>query len=338
MLCDRLQRRLFSWTLTMFDLAVIMDIFTRFPLVFYLCVFVFCILVGSFLNVVIYRLPVMMLRDWQQQTLDYYGAELPKAFIKKYQPKGRFDLIKPDSTCKKCQHKIRAWENIPIFSYLFLRGRCSQCSTHISIRYPLVELTTGLIGVWAALHFGVTLQTLVLIFASFLLISMIMIDIDHMLLPDDLTLGLLWLGLIAAMNNVFVTLPDALLGVIFGYGILWAIYWGFKLLTGKEGMGYGDFKLLAALGAFVGWQHLLIIILLSSVVGLVLGLLLPTLNKDSNGIQSSPPPKTNKDIESNAGNIPNKALPFGPFLGIAGWLTILYGDLIQSYYLTWVLR
>ena len=230
----------------MFDLAVIMDIFTRFPVVFYVCVFIFCVLIGSFLNVVIYRIPVMMQRDWQQQTLDYYGSELPKSFIKKYQPTGRFNLIKPDSTCPKCQHKIRAWENIPIISYLFLRGRCSQCDTHISIRYPLVEIATGLIGVWTAIHFGVTLQTLILILASFLLISMIMIDVDHMLLPDDLTLGLLWLGLIAALNNVFVALPDALLGVIFGYGILWSIYWGFKLLTGKEGMGYGDFKLLAA--------------------------------------------------------------------------------------------
>lgn len=306
----------------MFDLAVIMDIFARFPLVFYTSVFIFCVLVGSFLNVVIYRLPVIMQRDWQQQTLDYYGAELPKTFIEKYQPKGQFNLIKPDSTCPQCQHKIRAWENIPILSYLFLRGSCSQCKTRISMRYPLVEFATGLIGVWTALHFGITIQTLVLIFVSFLLISMIMIDVDHMLLPDVLTLSLLWLGLIAALNNLFVSLPDALLGVIFGYGILWAIYWGFKLLTGKEGMGYGDFKLLAALGAFVGWQHLLIIILLSSVVGLVLGLLLPHITK------STP---------TSAMDIPPQAIPFGPFLGIAGWLTIFYGDTIQATYISWAL-
>ena len=334
MLYDKLQCRFILWTMKMFDLAVIMDIFTRLPVVFYVSVFIFCMLVGSFLNVVIYRLPVMMQRGWQQQTLDYYGTELPKAFIKKYQPKGRFNLVKPDSTCPKCQHKIRAWENIPVISYLFLRGRCSQCATHISIRYPLVELATGLIGVWTAVHFGITLQTLILIFASFLLISMIMIDVDHMLLPDDLTLGLLWLGLIAALNNVFVSLPDALLGVIFGYGILWSIYWGFKLLTGKEGMGYGDFKLLAALGAFVGWQHLLIIILLSSVVGLVLGLLIPFITKRSSTAQGT---TTSPEETSKAGDIPHQAMPFGPFLGIAGWLTIFYGDVIQSTYLTWAL-
>lgn len=302
-------------------LQPIVDLFIQLPIAFYVSVFVFCLLVGSFLNVVIYRLPVMMQRDWQQQTIDFFGKELPKPFIKKYTPCEPFNLVKPDSTCPKCQHQIRAWENIPVLSYLFLRGACSQCSNRISIRYPLVELATGLIGLWTALHFGVSIQTLILIFASFLLISMIMIDFDHMLLPDDLTLSLLWLGLFVAIWDVFVSLPDAIIGAMAGYLILWSIYWGFKLLTGKEGMGYGDFKLLAALGAFVGWQHLIIIILLSSVVGLILGLLIPHLAKKN--------PLDNTST--------NQAIPFGPFLGIAGWLTIFYGDTIQRLYWQWAI-
>ena len=300
-------------------LQQIPHILTQFPMVFYISVFLFCLLVGSFLNVVIHRLPIMMKRDWQQQTIDYFDTELSHSFIQKYTPDGTYNLIKPDSTCPKCQHEIRAWENIPLLSYIFLNGACSQCKTSISIRYPLVELATGLIGLWTAMHFGVSIQTLVLLFASFLLISMIMIDVEHMLLPDDLTLGLLWLGLIVAISEVFISLPDAIIGAIAGYFILWSIYWCFKLVTGKEGMGYGDFKLLAALGAFVGWQHLIIIILLSSIVGIILGLLIPHLKR--------------KNTADNT--FADGAIPFGPFLGVAGWLTIFYGDTIQQAYLQW---
>lgn len=300
-------------------LQQIPHILTQFPVIFYISVFIFCLLVGSFLNVVIHRLPIMMKRDCHQQTIDYFDTELPHSFIQKYTPNGTYNLVKPDSTCPKCQHEIRAWENIPLLSYIFLNGACSQCKTSISIRYPLVELATGLIGLWTAMHFGVSIQTLVLLFASFLLISMIMIDVEHMLLPDDLTLGLLWLGLIVAISEVFIPLPDAIIGAIAGYFILWSIYWCFKLVTGKEGMGYGDFKLLAALGAFVGWQHLIIIILLSSIVGIILGLLIPHLKR--------------KNTADNT--FADGAIPFGPFLGVAGWLTIFYGDTIQQAYLQW---
>lgn len=302
-------------------LQQIIDLFTQFPIAFYISVFIFCVLVGSFLNVVIYRLPIMMQRDWQQQTIDFFKQELPPSFIKKYTPRGTFNLVKPDSTCPQCQHHIRAWENIPVLSYLFLKGKCSQCRTAISIRYPLIELATGFVGLWTALHFGVSIQTLVLIVVSFFLISMIMIDCKHLLLPDDLTLGLLWLGLLVAIWDVFIPLPDAIIGAMLGYLILWSIYWGFKVVTGKDGMGYGDFKLLAALGAFVGWYHLIIVILLASIVGLVLGLLIPQITRK---------------LPSNNGSI-NQAVPFGPFLGIAGWLTIFYGDTIQRIYLQWLL-
>ncbi len=303
----------------MLDLTPLFVLFATEPVYFYISVFVFSLLIGSFLNVVIYRLPIMLKRDWTEQSLAYFAEDLPPAFIQKHRIVGRFDLIKPDSTCPHCQHNIRAWQNIPVISYVWLRGACAHCRHKISLRYPLVELATACIGVWTAVHFGVTLQTLVLLFSSYLLISMIMIDFDHLLLPDDLTLGLLWLGLLAGLGNLFVTLPDAVIGAALGYTILWLIYWGFKLITGKEGMGYGDFKLLAALGAFVGWQHLLIIILLSSVVGLILGLLIPRL-------QSQQP------------DVPQQTIPFGPFLGIAGWLTIFYGDVIQSAYLQWALH
>ena len=215
----------------------------------------------------------------------------------------------------KCQHKIRAWENIPLISWLVLRGKCSQCKNPISIRYPLVELATGLLSTLVAWHFGFGLAGFAAVVATWLLIAMTFIDLDTMLLPDQLTLSLLWLGLLLSIESPFVTSQDALIGAALGYLSLWSLYWAFKLLTGKEGMGYGDFKLLAAIGAWVGWQHLPVVILLSSFVGAVVGVTLLTVQ----GKDKSHP------------------IPFGPYLAAAGWLTLLYGDWIVTQYWQWML-
>ena len=278
-------------------------------LFFLTTIFIVSLMVGSFLNVVIYRLPIMMERSWKQEYTSYFSPEeIPSE-------EETFNLVKPDSTCPQCQHKIRAWENIPILSYLVLRGKCSQCSTPISLRYPLVELATGLLSLWVAWHFGFSWQAAAGVFLTWCLIAMTFIDLDKMLLPDQITLPLLWLGLLLSINNTFVSPTDAIIGACAGYLSLWSVYWGFKLLTGKEGMGYGDFKLLAALGAWVGWQQLATIILLSSVVGAVIGILYLSLK--------------NKEH--------NQPIPFGPYLAIAGWITFLYGDRIAQQYWQWVL-
>ena len=266
-------------------------------------------MVGSFLNVVIYRLPIMMERDWQREYQSYFNPDEPATESE------RFDLIKPDSTCPKCGHRIRAWENIPVLSYLFLGGKCSQCKTGISFRYPAVELLTGILSLWAALHYGPSSQALIVIVLTWLLVAMTFIDLDKMILPDQLTLPLLWIGLLASINHIFVSPSEAILGAAIGYLSLWSIYWAFKLLTGKEGMGYGDFKLLAALGAFTGWQGLLIIILLSSFVGAIFGIIIMIRQKQG------------KEL----------AIPFGPYLAIAGWLTLLYQEPIKTAYLSWAL-
>lgn len=294
--------------------------FTLYPIVFYSCVGLFSLLVGSFLNVVIYRLPIIIERNWIKEFTTYYQMKFTGKLPGNVALDQPFNLALPRSSCPHCQHKIRATENIPIVSFLRQGAKCNKCSGKIANRYPIIEGLTGLIGVWVAMHFGVSYSTGIVLMISFLLIAMIAIDIDKMLLPDQLTLPMLWIGLAASTQHLFVTPSDAIIGAILGYGFLWSVYWGFKLLTGKEGMGYGDFKLLAAIGAFVGWQHLLIVILLSSVVGVVIGLLLPLLNK-----RKSP----------NAA-VANNAIPFGPFLGLAGWLTILYGDTILEYYIVWL--
>jgi leader peptidase (prepilin peptidase)/N-methyltransferase len=227
----------------------------------------------------------------------------------------RFDLVKPDSTCPNCGHQIRAWENIPVISWLMLRGKCAKCSAAISIRYPLVELSTALLSVWVASFFGFGVASLIAVLVTWMLIAMTFIDIDKMLLPDELTLPLLWLGLIISLGEVFVTPTDAIIGAAAGYLSLWSVYWGFKLLTGKEGMGYGDFKLLAALGAFTGWQGLPTIIILSSLVGAVVGITLILLKKNES----------------------SQAIPFGPYLAVAGWITLMYGNDIQQAYINWAL-
>ncbi len=272
-------------------------------------VFVVSLMVGSFLNVVIYRLPIMMERGWKQEFQSYFH---PDESVEHQAP---FNLVKPDSTCPQCKHKIRAWENIPLLSWLWLRGKCSSCKTPISIRYPSVELLTGLLSLMVAWHFGFGAQAFAGVVFTWCLVAMTFIDLDKMLLPDQITLPLMWLGLLLSIDPVFVSASDAIIGAAAGYLSLWSIYWAFKLLTGKEGMGYGDFKLLAALGAWLGWQQLPIVILLSSFVGAVIGITyLSIKSKD----QSQP-------------------IPFGPYLAIAGWITFLYGDWIAQQYWDWIL-
>lgn len=282
---------------------------------FYICfVFGISLLVGSFLNVVIYRLPVMMKNEWQDQIDAHNQGDSydPQAASRR----APFNLVKPDSTCPKCQHKIRAWENIPVISWLFLGGKCSNCKNPISIRYPLIELLTAVLSAWVAYELGFTPIAFGFIFCTWLLVAMTFIDIDEMLLPDTLTLSMLWIGLLLIAHldpsNTPVSLFDAVVGAAAGYLSLFIVYWVFKLATGKEGMGYGDFKLLAAIGVWVGWQHLPIVILLSSLVGAIVGICIMVLkNKDS-----------------------NLAIPFGPYLAAAGFLTMLYGQDISTWYLS----
>lgn len=265
---------------------------------------VFGLLIGSFLNVVVYRLPLMLQRDWQSQAREV--LELPAAA-----PADTFNLILPNSCCPQCGHEIRPWENIPVISYLFLRGKCSNCKAPISKRYPLVELACGLLSGYVAWHFGFTWQAGAMLLLAWGLLAMSLIDADHQLLPDVLVLPLLWLGLIVNYFGLFTSLEDALWGAIAGYLSLWSVYWLFKLITGREGMGYGDFKLLAMLGAWGGWQILPLTILLSSLVGAVLGVIMLRMR----GRDSSTP------------------MPFGPYLAIAGWIALLWGDVITSSYL-----
>jgi leader peptidase (prepilin peptidase)/N-methyltransferase len=278
------------------------------PSLFLAVIFVVSLMVGSFLNVVIYRLPIMMERSWKQEFNSYFNSDTEQV------EQQTFNLIKPDSTCPKCQHKIRAWENIPLFSWLWLRGKCSGCDNPISIRYPLVELTTAVLSLIVAWHFGFGLQAIAGVFLTWCLVAMTFIDLDKMLLPDQITLPLLWLGLLLGIGNIYVNSVDAIIGAAAGYLSLWSVYWLFKLATGKEGMGYGDFKLLAALGAWLGWQYLPIVILLSSFVGAIIGITYLSLTKKG---QQQP-------------------IPFGPYLAIAGWITFLYGDWISAQYWQWV--
>ncbi|MEP5764432.1 MAG: A24 family peptidase [Halieaceae bacterium] len=260
--------------------------------------------VGSFLNVVIYRVPVMIERDEQ-----LYCSQLLETDTEISEE--AFNLAQPNSRCPHCGHAIKPWENIPVLSYIALRGRCSQCGSGISLRYPIIELTSGLLAIILGLHFGTAGAALLgALLLTWALLALTMIDFDTMLLPDSITLPLLWLGLLFNLFGVFASLPDAVIGAMAGYLILWSVYWLFKLATGKEGMGYGDFKLLAALGAWLGWQSLPMIILLSSFVGAILGILLMLLQKRG------------KDIP----------MPFGPYLAIAGWIAFVWGAELMDWY------
>jgi leader peptidase (prepilin peptidase)/N-methyltransferase len=261
----------------------------------------FGLLFGSFLNVVIHRLPKMMQRESDNYVAAESGKQLPHT--------DRYNLMVPRSACPHCKHQITALENIPVVSYLVLRGRCSNCKAPISPRYPAVEALTGALSAVMIWHFGsgwAGLSTLLFLYA---LIAMTFIDFDTQLLPDDLTYPLLWAGLIMNINGTFVPLRDAVIGAAAGYLVLWSIYWLFKLATGKEGMGYGDFKLLAALGAWMGWTMLPTIILLSSVVGAVVGIALIVFAKHGH----------------------NNPIPFGPYLAAAGLVAMLYGAPIAAF-------
>lgn len=283
-----------------------------YPLFGLACTLILGLLVGSFLNVVIYRFPKMMERGWQDQCREFLTSDGNVATLpsndKKQEP---FNLMVPASTCPHCGHKIRAWENVPIVSFLYLRGKCSSCKSKISPRYPTIELATGLLSVAVIYYIGINWSGLAALVLTWSLIVLTMIDIDTYLLPDDITLPLLWLGLIVNSFGLFSDLPSALWGAVAGYLSLWSVYKLFKLLTGKEGMGYGDFKLLAALGAWMGWQMLPQIILLSSLVGAVIGISMIV-------------------IRGRDKNIP---IPFGPYLAIAGWIAFIWGDTINQSYL-----
>lgn len=262
--------------------------------------------VGSFLNVVIYRLPKMMERDWHEQCCELLKINNDSG--KAQQP---INLVLPASSCPVCQHKISALENIPVISYLFLKGRCKSCHTKISLQYPLVELFTCLSTAYIAWQFGFSLQTVFAALLTWALISLSMIDLEHSLLPDDITLPFLWLGLGCNMFGIFTDIYSSLLGAMLGYSILWIIFMGFKIVTGKEGMGYGDFKLLALLGAWLGWQTLPLIILLSSIAASAIGLIMILFK----------------------GRDKTAAFPFGPYLAIAGWITLIQGDKLIGIYL-----
>ena len=275
------------------------------PAFFIGAVFVLGLMVGSFLNVVIYRLPLMMERDWQAQYQEYLG-ESPAE-------EAPLSLAQPASRCPHCNHKIRFYENIPVLSYLWLRGKCSSCQAAISIRYPLIELLTGVLSAVIAWHFGFGLQAGAALLLTWALIALSMIDVDHQLLPDSITLPLLWLGLALSLFPVFADMHSSLIGAIAGYLSLWTVYQLFKLVTGKEGMGFGDFKLLAALGAWMGWQALPVIVLLSSAVGALLGGAMIVIQ----------------------GRDRAQPIPFGPYLAIAGWIALLWGEQISDAYLRW---
>jgi leader peptidase (prepilin peptidase)/N-methyltransferase len=283
-------------------------------------VFVFGLVIGSFLNVVIYRLPIMLEREWRTQAAEF----LPKiddttatASLVQALP-DPLTLSTPRSACPLCKAPIKAWQNIPVVSWLVLRGRCASCGAKISLRYPLVELATGLLSAWVAWHFGFGIAAACGLGVTWALIALTGIDVDHQLLPDGITLPLMWAGLLAAVivgpisgTQIPVSARDAIIGAAAGYVSLWLVFHAFRLVTGKEGMGFGDFKLFAALGAWLGWKLLPLVILLSAATGAVLGILMIVLR----GRDRSAP------------------MPFGPYLAAAGWIAMMYGDVLVNGYL-----
>ena len=271
------------------------------------------LIVGSFLNVVIHRLPKMLERDWDGQAAELLEQKNLADVAKKLRSAdtARYNLMTPASACPHCSHKIRAYENIPIISYVFLRGRCSSCKAPISIRYPIIEAISGVLAAYIGWRFGFTLSMAAALVFAWSLVALTAIDIDTQLLPDDITLPLLWVGLLVNLNNGFTPLPLAVIGAVAGYLSLWSVYWLFKLTTGKEGMGYGDFKLLAAIGAWLGWKMLPIVILLSSLVGAIVGIALIVFTRHGR----------------------NTPIPFGPYLAAAGLMALFWGETINRTYL-----
>ncbi len=271
---------------------------------FYILTAVFGLIIGSFLNVVIHRLPKMIEDSWRKECAEIIGMEGDRAAA-------HYNLLLPPSACPACGHRIRPWENVPILSYLLLRGRCSECKAPISIRYPLVELLAGGLALLAAWKFGISWQLPAALFFCFSLLALAAIDLETQLLPDALTLPLLWAGLLVNLWGLFTPLPQAVIGTMAGYLSLWSVYHLFRLLTGKEGMGHGDFKLLAALAAWTGWKMLPLIILFASLVGAIFGLIILAAKKKSRGIP----------------------IPLGPYLALAGLIALMWGPFINAWYL-----
>ena len=290
-----------------------LELFTESAPLFIAVVFAFCLIIGSFLNVVIYRLPIMMERDWREQC-----EEMAKSPTVTEVPEERFDLVVPRSRCPSCGQLIKAWQNIPVVSYLILGGKCAKCGESISARYPIVEMMTAVLAALCAWRFGVGPEAIMAIVMTLALVPVAMIDADTQLIPDSIVLPLMWIGLamslyhpVVGAETLFVAPHDAIVGAIAGYLSLWCIYWLFKLVTGKEGMGYGDFKLLAALGAWLGWQQLPLIILMSAVVGAIVGIAIMVIRKHERSVP----------------------IPFGPYLAAAGWISMLWGETIKNTYL-----
>ena len=291
------------------------ELFTQMPVLFIGISFLVALLIGSFLNVVIYRLPIMMERAWRAQCEEI--AETPAVEL----PTGRFDLVAPRSRCPACGHGITAMQNIPVISYLVLRGKCGHCQVPISRRYPIIELLTAVLTGIVAWRFGFGWEAAAAILMTWALITISVIDIDHQIIPDSVSLPLIWAGLFLSLFHetagaeiLFIDAKTAIAGGLAGYLSLWSIYHLFRLLTGKEGMGYGDFKLLAALGAWLGWQMLPLIILLSAAVGAVVGISLIVFKHHDRGAP----------------------IPFGPYLAAAGWIAMLYGPQIVDSYLDYM--
>ena len=291
------------------------------PWLFIALSFIFAATIGSFLNVVIHRFPVMMKREWQQECNQYlqeYHEEIVNkigidqlnkpidAFPEKY------NLVVPGSACPKCKTSIKPWHNLPLLGWLMLKGKCAACHAPISSRYPIIEFTTGLLIATLAWHFGPSWQFVFASILTFVLVALTGIDLDEMLLPDQMTLPLLWLGLIINLNHTFTSPTDAIIGAAAGYLSLWSIFWLFKILTGKEGMGYGDFKLLAVFGAWLGWQMLPLVLLLSSLVGAVVGITMIISKRLKQG----------------------NPIPFGPYIAAAGWIALIWGQPIVDWYLS----
>ncbi len=275
-------------------------------------VFAFALVIGSFLNVVIHRLPIMMEREWREQADELTGTPSEQKL-----PEGRFDLVMPRSRCPSCGTLITALQNIPVISYLLLRGRCANCKASISVRYPFVELMSAVLAATCAWYFGPGWEALMAIALTIMLVAIAMIDADTQLIPDSIVLPLIWLGLAMSLfhpmpgtSTLFIAPSDAIVGAIAGYLALWSVFWLFKLVTGKDGMGYGDFKLLAALGAWLGWQQLPMIIMMSAVVGATINIVMIIARGKDRSIP----------------------IPFGPYLAAAGWITMLWGETIKNTY------
>ncbi|BFL85919.1 A24 family peptidase [Shewanella baltica] len=291
------------------------------PWLFIALSFIFAATIGSFLNVVIHRFPVMMKREWQQEC-NQYLQEYHEDIVKKIGIEQlnkpidtfpeKYNLVVPGSACPKCKTSIKPWHNLPLLGWLMLKGKCAACHAPISARYPIIEFITGLLIATLAWHFGPSWQFVFASILTFVLVALTGIDLDEMLLPDQMTLPLLWLGLIINLNHTFASPTDAIIGAAAGYLSLWSIFWLFKILTGKEGMGYGDFKLLAVFGAWLGWQMLPLVILLSSLVGAVVGITMIVSKRLKQG----------------------NPIPFGPYIAAAGWIALLFGQQIVDWYLS----